>query len=319
MPKRKSDNLDFVPSLSPSKDEVVTRQQVRGKPAVQDVVREHDVSAEVSESAGGSAFLVAASVLGFVLVCLGGGYLYWQVQELQQELRSARQVAAEQVELLSGRLSQTGEAISKEGGNVDGKLKFHDSEIRKLWDVANKRNKKAIDSNKRRFEASQKRVAASAKQLEASVKQVSGEAAKNNVALSSVLGALEQVRASQADVEERVGSMQARAAQIELLQSSLGDRLASELNSLNAIKSQVAKLGVSASAGASVSSAEVTSLRASLVLSAQKLEQRIVVNEQAIKAIDSHRAQLNRNLERIQRESERVYRLVDSTLKDPQP
>ena len=180
------------------------------------------------------------------------------------------------------------------------KLKFHDSEIRKLWDVANKRNKKAIDGNKRNFNDA--------------IKQVSGKAKQNFAALSSVQAELDLVKVRQAAADKEVARLLTRATQIDLLQSNLGDRLEDEVAALKTLRSQVSKLS-SAKSGANP--AEVKALQEKLSSSALMLEKRVVVNEQAIKAIDSHRAQLNRNIERIQQENERVYRLVDSTLKTP--
>ena len=300
MSKRKSDNLEFVPSLSPSKDEVVHRRQGRARPTVQDVVDSGSTHADPAEDEGGSAFAVVITVMGFVALFLGLGYLFLQVQALQGELLSARQAAAEQVEVLNGRLSQTGEIMSKEGGDMGDKLKFHESEIRKLWDVANKRNKKAIDGNKRNFNDA--------------IKQVSGKAKQNFAALSSVQAELDLVKVRQAAADKGVARLLTRATQIDLLQSNLGDRLENEVAALKALRNQVSKLS-SAKSGANP--AEVKALQEKLSSSALMLEKRVVVNEQAIKAIDSHRAQLNRNIERIQQENERVYRLVDSTLKTP--
>ncbi|MDO6806614.1 hypothetical protein Q4595_29415, partial [Wenyingzhuangia sp. 1_MG-2023] len=69
----------------------------------------------------------------------------------------ARQIIEEQssnLKLLNERLSATGENASLSLDALKVLLKEHDSEIRKLWDVANKRNKGLIASNEKAIAAS---------------------------------------------------------------------------------------------------------------------------------------------------------------------
>jgi len=95
-------------------------------------------------------FLVV--ILVFASGALGWGYMQQEarVSELKAELDDAIGFISQSkllIARLEGELNQTGEELEQSGSAAAQKLKFLDSEMRKLWGVSNDRNKKAIQSN----------------------------------------------------------------------------------------------------------------------------------------------------------------------------
>ncbi|MDP2505719.1 MULTISPECIES: hypothetical protein [unclassified Oceanobacter] len=139
----------LIPDIKPSQDDIEMRQR-QTKP------RRTSPAKADSKPSGSSGLAVVAVLLA--LAALGGGaYLFKMLQAQQYELLEARQIIEEQssnLKLLNERLSATGENASLSLDALKVLLKEHDSEIRKLWDVANKRNKGLIASNEKAIAAS---------------------------------------------------------------------------------------------------------------------------------------------------------------------
>jgi len=98
-----------------------------------------------------------ALILLFILVVSLVGWGYWQVEQqratistLENQLDQANVYISQSkliVARLEGQINQTDATMAQSGNELARELKFLDSEVRKLWDVANKRNKEWIQSN----------------------------------------------------------------------------------------------------------------------------------------------------------------------------
>ncbi len=83
------------------------------------------------------------------------GVHFWQIDTLQDSLAQTRAelMAAKQVlSQVTGDISATGESVSQNESALRKELEVINSEIRKLWDVSNKRNKRAINDNEKSIE-----------------------------------------------------------------------------------------------------------------------------------------------------------------------
>ena len=84
------------------------------------------------------------------LMIAGFGVGGWFVFNQQQELLASERQRAEteqRVQRLEARLRATDETMTEAGEDTNEQLNFWESEIRKVWDIANKRNKKWIQDN----------------------------------------------------------------------------------------------------------------------------------------------------------------------------
>lgn len=79
-----------------------------------------------------------------LIACGATGFSYWQLQQTQQVLV----VAEKRIASLESQLNITSGESLESLGNVNEKLEWADSEIRKLWGVAYDTNRNTIKANK---------------------------------------------------------------------------------------------------------------------------------------------------------------------------
>lgn len=160
------DNDSVIPGMKPSQDDIALRQKQlqrrtgNARPAGTGPAQKAAVtsSVNVSPSAQVGATTKTSSVplvLTLLLVLLAAavaGYALWQNQQLQQQLKNAEiilQKQSDNLNTLNERLSATGETANLSVDALKVMLKDHDLEIRKLWDLANKRNRGNIANNEK--------------------------------------------------------------------------------------------------------------------------------------------------------------------------
>ncbi|WP_299726258.1 hypothetical protein [uncultured Endozoicomonas sp.] len=122
----------------------------------------------VPVKSGGGGYWVSTILFLLLVAVAGGGY--WQFSQLQKTLADTRQQLQETRESLgqvTGEVSKTGENISQSDSVFRSELKVLNSEIRKLWDVTNKRNRQWITENK-------EKIAQTAKKADQAVSQMDG-------------------------------------------------------------------------------------------------------------------------------------------------
>ncbi|WP_221797834.1 hypothetical protein [Oceanobacter mangrovi] len=165
----------IVPDITPSIDDIEIRQR--------QMKNRRPTSAPVSNnSAGGSSALAIVALLVGLLAAGAAGFLFWQTQQLQQQLVSANDIVDKQgasLKALNDRLSATGENASLSLDALKVLLKEHDSEIRKLWDVANKRNKQGIADNAKGIAANDREL----KGLNKTAEQLGGSLGEQKLVL----------------------------------------------------------------------------------------------------------------------------------------
>ena len=103
--------------------------------------------ARLKKNGAGFKWFVALVLMVLIVAC---GWLGLQVLQLQQHLsdnKNALQLERSRMESISAQVHETGTSFAETGNVLESKFTFFESEIRKLWDVSNKRNKKNITSN----------------------------------------------------------------------------------------------------------------------------------------------------------------------------
>ncbi|WP_422468745.1 MULTISPECIES: hypothetical protein [unclassified Endozoicomonas] len=167
----------------------------------------------------GAGYLVSGVLFVLLAGVTAGGY--WQVTELQKALKETRQelqATRDQLGLVTGQVSQTGESINQSDSIFRSELKEVNSEIRKLWDVANKRNRQWINENKDKIDQGAKKVDLAVKQFDAAKKSSEQAVSKLNE-LDQVIKAVttEQLVAN----SDMVSRVEALKAEIDGLKSTL--------------------------------------------------------------------------------------------------
>ncbi|WP_062266330.1 hypothetical protein [Endozoicomonas arenosclerae] len=194
-----------------------------------------------------------------MIIVLGAGGV-WQFKLMQEELAETRKALASTQERLSsvtGEVTATGENLDQSGSALRSELKVVNSEIRKLWDVANKRNRQWILINK-------DNVVKALKEAE--------EAGKTADKASGQLSSL-QKRIREMDQLMKAISTEQLAAQGEMTESlARFDKQVAEMKKLVADQKKLQT----------------------------ELTGKVEDQQQAVKAVDSFRVQVNRKLQQLE-------------------
>lgn len=197
--KREDEHLDIGYGLSAESDDAFDyhRQSGKKKGAVGGVgysARPPQSPVQrVEKPSTAGRFFTAFFITILLAACV---VLGWQLYIMQQKLIKndvfVEQVS-QQLDLLGNEMDQTGSSFAETGNTIETKFKFFDSEIRKLWDVSNKRNKDAIAANqagleqlKKQFSqvaSDNKKVLASQDTTDKTLSRLNSQLTAENIAL----------------------------------------------------------------------------------------------------------------------------------------
>ena len=163
--------IKVVPELSISADERPEHRQsgtasARGNETIVEALRR-------VQKKGGNGL----SWLTLLLLAGLGGAGFWQYTELNQQLQATQQqlsAARDHLAEVTGEVSATGENLNQSDSSLRSELKVLDSEVRKLWDVSNKRNRQWILINKDNVVKVRKTAESAVAEAEKANKSVAG-------------------------------------------------------------------------------------------------------------------------------------------------
>ena len=221
----------------------------------------------------GSNTLLGLIVVVLLIGVLGAGWVYNEQRQeltaLKVELKDALGFIRQSKLLMArfeGKLSETGDEMAEGDTEAQKKLKFLDSEVRKLWGIAYDRNRKAIGLNDGLIKAH----ASELKNTETELK---------TIALAS--------KKQTAKLNELVKSLTVQQSSNQALQSEL---LAMK-GSNDQLFSQIEQLEDASDTAVMVMRQEINQLAEN-----NELAVRVQQNEVAIEANDASRLQLNERL-----------------------
>lgn len=148
MPNRDDDEIEVMAGLSVDRDDARYRHKPKGQSQSQGQgVGKGTSTPPVAASSKGINSLLALLVLVLLLACGWLGQQVWQMKSQVTEMSSSLDLARKRIDQLGQEVFVTGSSFTESGNVIEQKFKFFDSEIRKLWDVSNKRNKASIKKN----------------------------------------------------------------------------------------------------------------------------------------------------------------------------
>ena len=212
-----------------------------------------------------NAWLYVSAGLALMLLVIAV-YFFREMQQMQARLDATLDQSSEQLGSLASQLSATDESLNQSSDQVRETLSLHDSEIRKLWDVSNKRNKDWIQANQAAIGKLEKQRA---------------ETAKNITALQTEIAALKKqnqqiaLQRNQMQVQLDLASESVRQAEASVAsQKKIVDQVSQILPALKTMAAAQAK--------------------------GEGLYTRLSEIEAAIAAFDVYRRQVNTRLDRIE-------------------
>lgn len=310
------DDFD-IPDLGPAEPErSAPAAAPRSAPAV-----------SASEQSGGGWFQTFLLIL-LVAACAGLGYFGLTIFEQQQAERKTVQQMQTQVAEMRELLNLAESSAQKNGASLKdqlsgiqesqaGKDKTQDSEIAKLWAIAHQKNTPDIARLDKNLEAQQALVAEQRKQLDVLRKKLSAQE-------KLYADGQTQLKTLQADLSAQADSMSAAKKETAALAAALDklnaafdgqeqvspEQLAETEKKLRAdINAAQTDIRLSEEAMTEEQTLLTQSLRnltdrvAAVENGARKngLEKRVRGNEDAVKAFDATRRELNRNLVQIKK------------------
>ncbi|WP_020406632.1 hypothetical protein [Hahella ganghwensis] len=257
-------------TIKPEKDEVdrFHSQRRSTKTPPNDEKGSETPTAVPAKASGGNTVSLTKSaqfalVFVFLMVVILAGIGFWQVnsqqntiQTLEQQLEQARQYISQSKLItarLEGQINQTDATMAQSGNEMARELKFLDSEMRKLWDVSNKRNKQWIEENQQALKTLQSNLKANVDRTQGLAGEVTGLIALNESHGQSISKQDEAIAkladSSKASLNQLTETTKEIQAQQVLLEGQLGQRinkleenLSSQTQTLARIERDVTKL-----------------------------------------------------------------------------
>ena len=231
---------------------------------------------------GGSGGWIILTLVLAVTLALACTYFYREISRLQGQMESSMGMSSEQLENLQARLSATDESLDQSSGELRDTLSelskaidTNGSEIRKLWDVSNKRNKGWIEENRKQIKANEDAVTALEKTTagyDQSIKQARDRLAELQKQVDSAVRA----------VNDSSSQWRTQINQLETQVDVVVDTVR-QLEQQNQTQKQALARLQNNQAGT------------------DQLNQRLSDIEDAITAFDQYRLQVNNRLDRLER------------------
>ncbi len=189
---------------------------------------------------GGSGRLLGLNVVLAILVA-GLVVAGWFVANQQQQLSEAERLLGEadkRLLRLEDRLQMTDQTMSEAGDEVQDQLGFWEDEIRKVWDVANKRNKNWIIENQGKLKRNAERLAT----IESSVNSLKSSVSRHDKAFGQQTAMLDQLAALELQIRQVAEQQRRMTDQLNVarqgfasLESGLERRVANNEEAVEAI------------------------------------------------------------------------------------
>lgn len=211
-----------TPTISASPDESQGRRRGGG-------VGGADSGRRRSGGSGGGSSIAINLVLAILVAGLmvAGWFLANQHQMLGEE-QQARKSAEQRLLVLEDRLRVTDEALTETGADTGKQINRWESEIRKLWAVANERNKDWIKANEAAVAAGAKQsksLQATQQKLQQQLAALDASVAKLGKLSDSIAGVDKKVQDVAETQQQMVGRVNAARQAVASLQAGLTNRV----------------------------------------------------------------------------------------------
>lgn len=175
----------------------------------------------------GGIFLHLLVVL-LIAACCGLGWFAFTLQTRLDVAHGELDRSAARLDALEASLADTGRSLSEQGSETGDQLAFWESEIRKLWDVSNKRNKEWIEENR-----------AAAARLDRRL----GELAANLDRVGAMAGRHERMLGDGSSLVDRLGVLEQDLTEVAARAATDRDLLRNIVDDVNTMKARLASSG----------------------------------------------------------------------------
>ncbi len=235
-------------SIKPEKDDIDLHRSAKSKPrsASKAAAKPAPAMPKKETAIRLSRSAQWALVLAFLLVVSLVGMGYWQVNAQQNTIKTLEGQLTEAnsyisqskliIARLQGQINQTDATMAQSGNEMARELKFLDEEMRKLWDVSNKRNKQWIQENQK----SLKKVAVDIDAMKATADEILQKLVGLQKGFESVEAAsklhTDKLAAQSASISDQGRLLSTQQTSLTALQQSVNvqqDKVAADLKNLS--------------------------------------------------------------------------------------
>lgn len=320
-------------SIRPDDDELRGREPVAGKPGKTSRkpggrkklepsgdIRKPPAPERPTQAPGGSAKGPVWPLLALlIVVTMAGAWFGWQMQQRLTVMASQLEEAdywARQSKLalarFEGELTETGESLAETGSSmeerlagIDGTLKTVNSEIRKLWVLANEKNRPQIEALSKEQQALTGQLETLVTELTAtkeSLISLGGEL-ENTASRTSELEQQQQSLASGVEtLEPRIGELDEQVSGLAGAMEGIDNRVDQQLTRFRQEQSLTIEGLESRLQSLETASGQASDLSPQLSAVRGRLDQA----EETLKSVDASRAQLNSRLIRLQQQVDQL-------------
>ncbi|MBU2704916.1 hypothetical protein KCM76_02930 [Zooshikella marina] len=242
MSRHLEDIDDDLPSMAIARDDIADRAIHRRSPGK---VNQPEVRTRTNP------FWILLLLLLVVAVTGGGVFGYQQLTALQAELNTTKQAydkAVQQLQDVTGKVSATDASLTESGSKIQQAidkiqidLKLAHSEIRKLWDLSNKRNRAAITKVTKQL-AQQEKLLAELQPVSSQLKQTNQSLQVLEKRYKQVSSDTQQAKKSVKQVQALQQALAKLEKQLQSLSSQVSVASTEQLATQAALQEQLAQL-----------------------------------------------------------------------------
>lgn len=278
----------------------------------------HRVASKRAGSSGSLGLLWAA----IVLLLAGLAAVFYQNTQLVGKLteqQSSLNKAGERIQLLESELTATGLDLSQSGSSLEKRIESSELEIRKLWDLSNKRNRPDIAQNATRIKTLSQKLSA----LEADLKgqQV---ALKDEIATRGNQD--KALQTEQATYSQRFTALSTGLDSLKASLNELETGFSGQKTELNALQTKLSAANLSMNANIGELDRNQAQLKTQVEafgrqltkdegLEYQNIEQTLQDYNERLDAIDASRRQLTSHVTRLNTEVNNLQLEVNTLTK----
>ncbi|MBA3980640.1 MAG: hypothetical protein C0462_08590 [Alcanivorax sp.] len=244
--------------------------------------RRRPVAASGKPSGGGGGgsgpWIIATLVLLFITLAMGA-FMFRELSAVRGQLDSRISESSERLGSLASQLSATDESLSQSSGKVQEQLDLHMSEIRKLWDVTNVRNRRWIQENQEAVKSLQEKLTAQERAVAALRNELNTTKKAAETAQTQAKEAADRAASASREIQQHTVARNQMQTQIELARETIGELETRSRNQQRAIDE----------------------VRAALRGDGGDMGTRIKEIEAAINAFDAYRREVNNRLDTLER------------------
>ncbi|WP_075185829.1 hypothetical protein [Teredinibacter haidensis] len=211
------------------------------RPEQDEIARHRQRSSQAKTSNGGSEPPVRPVIVksplapvAFLLAVVGiglAGFAYWQLTQTQQTMV----LSESRIASLESQLQLTGDESSASVTALQAKIKWADSEIRKLWGVSFDRNKKAIAENKTQIDVLSKGAKSVDGKIQKALQNTAAEIRLINDLLDSQQSAMSEIEKKTQSQVSQVQALTDKMRQLDKLEVELKGRISTNEEAIKAI------------------------------------------------------------------------------------